>query len=146
MPFCHLTFSTVRPILRRYERTKVPEGTLGAAFRAQRWSRFLDQKQAAEEIGVTVATYCNWEVNRAEPDLRNIPAAIWFLGFDWRPKGVTLGERIRRARTAAALSIRQLAALLGVDSSTLRQCERGLHKPSRRLAAKLDAWLAHLPK
>lgn len=42
------------------------EGTLGAAFRTRRWSRGLDQKQAAEEIGVSVKTYAGWETNCQE--------------------------------------------------------------------------------
>src|SRR3990170_6866938 len=132
VPFCHRTFSVGRPVLRRYERTKVPDGTLGAAFRVRRWSRGVDQKQAAQEIGVSVKTYCGWETNRSEPDLSNIPAAIRFLGFDWRPQSVILGERIRRARTAAGLSIKALAAVVGLDPSTVGECETGLRKPSRR--------------
>lgn len=141
VPFCHLTFLAVRPSTRRYERTEVREGTLGAAFRARRWSRGLDQKAAAKEIGVTHATYCNWEVNRTEPDLRHMPAAIRFLGFDWRPKSMSLGARIRRIRTAAGLSIRTLAAIVGLDPSTLGECETGFREPSRRSAAKLEACL-----
>jgi len=59
VPFCHLAFSAPRPAIRRYERIRVPEGTLGAAFRERRWSRGLEQWEAAEEIGVSVATYRN---------------------------------------------------------------------------------------
>jgi DNA-binding XRE family transcriptional regulator len=88
--------------MRRSGRANISAETLGAAFR--RWSCGLQQRQAAAEIGISVATYCNWETNRSEPDLRNIPAAIQFLGFDWRPQGKTLGARLRRARTAAGLS------------------------------------------
>jgi DNA-binding XRE family transcriptional regulator len=110
VPFCHLTFSAARPILRQHERTKVPEGTLGAAFRARRWSRGLDQKQAAEEIGVSMKTYCGWETNRSEPDLRDIPAAIGFLGLDRKPEGDNLGARIHSARTAAGPSVAQTSS------------------------------------
>jgi transcriptional regulator with XRE-family HTH domain len=144
VPFCHLTFSAARPVLRRYERTKVPEGTLGAAFRERRWSRGLEQWQAAEQIGISVATYRNWEVNRSEPDLRHIPAAIRFLGFDWRLSDASLGARIGLARTAAGLSIKQLAARLGADPSTVSGWETGLHTPSKRFAGKLAALLSRL--
>jgi transcriptional regulator with XRE-family HTH domain len=84
VPFCHLTFSAPRPAGRRYERAKVPAGTLGAAFRERRWSRGLQQREAAEEIGVSVATYRGWEVNRSVPTVKHLPDAIAFLGFDWR--------------------------------------------------------------
>jgi DNA-binding transcriptional regulator YiaG len=134
-------FLAVRPPLRRYERLKVPEGTLGAALRVRRWSRGLEQMEAAQEIGVSVATYRGWETNRRQPDLRHIPAAILFLGFDWRERGASLGEAIRYARTAAALSIRELAAMLRVDPTTLRAWEAGLHKPSSISVARVHDWL-----
>lgn len=60
VPFCHLTFLVDRPVLRRYERTKVPDDTLGVAFRNKRWVRGLEQREAAAEIGTTLATYRNW--------------------------------------------------------------------------------------
>ena len=142
VPFCHLTFLAERPPLRRYERVKVPEGTLGAAFRERRWSRGLEQQGAAAEIGVSVKTYAGWETNSREPNLRNIPASIRFLGFDWRQHGAGLGTRIRIARTAAGLSIKQLAAVLGADASTVADWEAGLHAPSKRSATKLHKWLA----
>lgn len=122
----------------------MPEGTLGAAFRTRRWMLGLDQKLAAEEIGVSVKTYCGWETNRSEPDLRNIPAAIRFLGFDWRPQGASLAARVHRARTAAGLSIRALAAIVGLDPSTMGECETDLRKPSRRSVAKLEEWLPRI--
>jgi transcriptional regulator with XRE-family HTH domain len=144
VPFCHLTFSGGRPVLRRYERTKVPEKTLGAAFRTRRWSRGLDQKQAATEIGISVKTYAGWETNSREPDLRSIPAAIRFLGFDWRPQGVTLGARIRRARTATGLSLTELATFLKTDPATIGGWETGLHAPSNRSLVKLEEWLPRI--
>lgn len=122
----------------------MPEGTLGAAFRVRRWKRGLNQKQAAEEIGVSTKTYCGWETNRSQPDLRKIPGAIRFLGFDWRPQNTTLDARIHRTRTAAGLSIRQLGALIGADPSTVGGWEAGLQAPSRRMVAKLEEWLSRI--
>jgi hypothetical protein len=55
VPFCHLGFSVVRPVERRYERAKVAAGTRGAAFRERRWSSRLEQSEVAKEIGVSVA-------------------------------------------------------------------------------------------
>jgi transcriptional regulator with XRE-family HTH domain len=142
VPFCHLRFSAVRPVERRYERAQIPAATLGAAFRERRWSRALDQRAAADEIGISVATYRGWETNRTRPDLLNMPAAIRFLGFDWRTHDASLGARIRRARTAAGLSLRQLAARLRTDPTTVRGWEIGLHAPTVASRARLDRWLA----
>jgi transcriptional regulator with XRE-family HTH domain len=124
-------FFRLPPVARRYERVKVPEETLGAAFRAQRWRRRLEQSEAAEEIGVSVATYRGWETNRRRPDLRHIPAAIQFLGFDWRERGGSLGERLRHARTVT----------LRVDPTTLGTWEAGLRTLSRKSAAAVRDWL-----
>jgi len=35
-------------------------------------------------MGVNTATYRNWEVNRSVPAVKHLPAAIAFLGYDWR--------------------------------------------------------------
>jgi transcriptional regulator with XRE-family HTH domain len=142
VPFCHLTFSVVRGPIPRYERTKVPLGTLGAAFRQRRWSRGLEQLQAASEIGVSAATYCAWETNRREPALRHLPTAIRFLGFDWRQPPTSIGAQIHQARTAAGLSIRELAVRLRADPTTVRGWEAGLHAPSRRSVVIINEWLA----
>jgi DNA-binding transcriptional regulator YiaG len=141
VPFCHLSFSATRPAIRRYERVKVPAGTLGAAFRERRWSRHLEQWQAAHEIGVSVDTYRAWETNRRRPELRHLPAAICFLGFDWRKAASSLSEQIRRARTAAGMSIRELAAIFRVDPATLRAWEVGVHAPTAHAADLIVRWL-----
>jgi hypothetical protein len=98
---------------------------------------------AFEEIGVSVATYRDWEMDRQGPDLRNVPAAIRFLGFGWRPQNITFGARIHRTRTAAGLSITQLAALLRADQVPLASgraaCE---HHLIRRSVEKLEQWLS----
>lgn len=142
MPFCHLAFSARRPAIRRYERAKVPAGTLGAAFRERRWSRGLEQWEAADEIGVSVATYRNWEVNRSVPTVKHLPGAIAFLGFDWRVATDDFGGRVRAARTRCGFSIRQLAATLGIDPSTLARWESNEGLPSAALRAVIDDWLA----
>jgi transcriptional regulator with XRE-family HTH domain len=141
VPFCQLAFSASRPVERRYERAKIPAGTLGATFRERRWSGALEQWQAAKEIGVSVATYRNWEVNRSVPTVKHLPAAIAFLGYDWRAPNGTFGDRVRTARTGCGFSIRQLAAALGVDPSTLARWEANDGMPSAALRPVILAWL-----
>jgi hypothetical protein len=64
--FCHLAFSASRLRIRPYERAHIQAATLGAAFRERRWSRNLDQRATAAEIGVTLATYRKLGVERHE--------------------------------------------------------------------------------
>jgi DNA-binding transcriptional regulator YiaG len=141
VPFCHLTFSAARPPKHRYERAKVPVCTLGGKFRERRWQLGLEQHEAADKIGVSLAAYRSWETNRQKPDLRNVPAAIRFVGFDWRIQGASLGDQIRHARTAAGLSLRQLATQFGADPTTVREWEVGLHMPSKKWLVKVRVWL-----
>lgn len=122
---------------------KIPEGTLGALLREQRWTRGLEQRQAAVLIGTTLATYRNWETNFAAPTLKYVPGVIAFLGYDWRPQGASLGDRIRQTRTAVGLSIKQVAVVLDTDPSTISRWEAGLGVPSKRSADKLKKWLVH---
>jgi transcriptional regulator with XRE-family HTH domain len=142
VPFCHLAFSAERPPERRYERSKVPADTLGATFRERRWSRGFEQREAAAEIGVPVATYRRWEVNQAVPTLKYLPSAIAFLGYDWRPAPRSFGESLRIRRTRLGWSLRELARRAGVDWSTIRAWECGEQRPTRRLLAAVEGALA----
>jgi DNA-binding XRE family transcriptional regulator len=141
VPFCHLSFSASRPALRRYERTKVPADTLGAAFRERRWSRCLEQWQAAKEIGVSTATYRNSEVNRSGPAVKHLPGAIAFLGYDWRVSNSSFGDQLRSKRTRRGLSTRVAAKEIEVDPTTLRRCETENGAVSRSVRTRIDAWL-----
>jgi transcriptional regulator with XRE-family HTH domain len=49
------------------------------------------------------------------------------------------GQRLRLRRELAELSRKQLARLSGVAASTLRNLERGLHKPTRKTLLRLQA-------
>jgi DNA-binding transcriptional regulator YiaG len=105
----------------------------------------MEQREMAAEIGVSAATYGGWETNRRRPNLRHVPAVIRFLGFDWREPDPSLGDRIRHARTAVGLSIRELAETLTTDPATVRGWEVGLHTPSPKSLARIDHWLLHGP-
>ena len=51
--------------------------------------------------------------------------------------GQSLGEHLREQRTAAKLSLRQLADLAGVSNPYLSQIERGIKKPSAEILQQL---------
>lgn len=116
-------------------------GTLGAAFRARRAELGMEQREAAARIGVSVASYRGWEVNRREPTVSSLPGAIGFLGRDWRPIAATFGAELQRARTAAGLSLKGLARELRLDWTTLRRWEAGSSEPSTMLRGRVDEWL-----
>jgi len=142
VPFCHLTFSTVRPPLHRNERVKVPEGTLGAAFRARRRTLGLQQREVAEQLGVSSATYRGWEANRTKPSLKHLPQAVAFLGYDWRATSTSFAESLRLKRTRLGWSLRDLARRAGVDLTTVRTWERDERRPTSRALAAVEEALA----
>jgi transcriptional regulator with XRE-family HTH domain len=55
------------------------------------------------------------------------------LGAVARSPGSTLGDIIRRQREVNALSMRQLAQMVGISNPYLSQIERGLREPSERV-------------
>jgi transcriptional regulator with XRE-family HTH domain len=55
----------------------------------------------------------------------------------WTSQFEALGAFIRRQRTLANLSLRELADLASVSNAYLSQIERGLHEPSVRVLSSL---------
>ena len=98
----------------------------------------MGQQGAAAEIGVPVATYRRWEVNQAVPTLKYLPAAIAFLGYDWRPAPHSLGESLRFRRMRLGWSLRELARRAGMEWTTIRAWERGEQRPTARLLAAAE--------
>jgi transcriptional regulator with XRE-family HTH domain len=101
----------------------------------------LLQREAAERIGTRVANITNWERREHPPEIRFLPGIIRFLGYDPLPEGETLGDRIRLGREKLGLSQEKLAALLGIDPSTVWKWERQGRGPSGGLAIRLAKYL-----
>ena len=80
-------------------------------------------------LGVCRDALARWEVEPREPDRRNMPSIIRFLGYDPQPCARTLAELIRRTRRALGLNQPQMAEALGVPTGTLNAWERGLYEP-----------------
>jgi len=129
VPFCHLTFLAVRPVRCHRERAEVETGTLGAAFGARRAE---SSREAASWIGVSVATYRGWEVNRSVPAVKHLPGVIAFLGYDWRPPATTSSMALRRTRTAKGLALKALARELHIEWTTLRRWKRAKESQVKR--------------
>ena len=115
--------------------------TLGDHLRNRRLDLGLLQEEAATKLGVSSDTVRGWENNRHEPAIRHVPRILEFLGYVPFEPGPSLTERFRFARWTRGLSKRAMAARLGVDETTVRDWERGVHRPSRRNRDRLDALL-----
>ncbi len=140
LPFCHLRLKAKKPD----GRYPVQLQQLGDHVRKRRLDLGLLQREVGDRLGADTKTINNWEMGRAEPQLRFIPCILAFLGYDPRPAAATFGERLRRERTARGLSIRSLAKLLGVNETTVWKWEEGRHRPISRLRRRLDELLGPL--
>lgn len=134
-----LTFHLPKPT------TEIPV-TVGDHVRLRRRVLDINQREAAKIIGVCRDALARWEVEPREPDRRNMPSIIRFLGYDPQPPAQTFGDIIRRTRRSLGLNQPGIAKALGVPTASLRPWERGLCEPKpprkRLLEAKLEALLA----
>lgn len=97
--------------------------SVGELLRNWRLKARLTQRQVAASLGVDPLTVVNWERNNTVIEVRFYPAIIALLGFNPLPQGQTQGGRIQRARLSLGLSRKRLAALAGIDESTVAKLE-----------------------
>jgi transcriptional regulator with XRE-family HTH domain len=111
LPNCHVTLQALKPKAPGYPQAAK---TLGEHVRKRRMDLGLIQAEAAVQIGVSAASVWYWEKRRREPEIAHLPGIIAFLGYDPRPPGRTLAERLVRFREARGWSQERLAAELAV--------------------------------
>jgi len=70
-------------------------------------------------------TIWNWECNESFPQVHKIPSIIRFLGYNPLPAFQTEGERLIAARKVRGITQKQMAKLLGINSTTLARWKRG---------------------
>jgi len=99
------------------------------------------QREFADLLGVNESTITHWELNRTAPELRFLPRIIALLGFDPRPVGLTLADRLVTSRTRRGLSREAAAHLLGVDPGTLWRWESSRRSPTKAFLARVEAFL-----
>ncbi|HEY0003892.1 MAG TPA: helix-turn-helix domain-containing protein [Pyrinomonadaceae bacterium] len=129
--------STLFRVVRRF-----PRELLSEHLRARRLELGLRQRDAAQQMGVKVGTYANWEQGRDEPRTRSFPAIIGFLGYDPSPEAQTLPERIREVREREGLSQRELAERLGVAPSTVKAWEADtVRRPTPRVTRIFEEYV-----
>jgi transcriptional regulator with XRE-family HTH domain len=105
--------------------------------------RGLWQEHVAKEMGVSVATVINWEMNHTRVATRFLPKVVAFLGYDPREKSGQIGDRIRMQRERQGLSQGALAEKLGLNVSTVVAWERGrVRKLFPKVKERFEEFLA----
>jgi len=100
------------------------------------------QREVAERIRVDETTVFSWEANASNPEIRYMPAIIWFLGYNPLPEASGWGERLVRQRTNLGLSQKEAAKRLGVDAGTLARWERGDREPTGVFLGRVKRFLS----
>lgn len=99
----------------------------------------MTRLQLAQLLCVHPATVSNWEFGATSPNLRLLPKVLNYLGRDPRTASTpeALGVLLRRARTAAGLSIEELASTWSVDPTTIWKWEHGRTRPRIQHRARI---------
>jgi transcriptional regulator with XRE-family HTH domain len=119
--------------------------TIGNHIRRRRLELGWLQKEVAEAVGADTATVFGWEVLGRMPAVRFLPAIIKFLGYNPLPLEEAFSKQIRRARLTLGLSQQQLAKKVGVDESTVADCEADRRLLHSGTASRLAAVLSLVP-
>ncbi len=115
---------------------------MGDHIRRKRLDLGQGQRILARRLGVREETVHLWETGHARPLPRHYGRIVRFLGYDPEPGGANLGEWIRATRRRRGLTQAELAALIGVDEGTVADIEADRRRPSRKIAAAVEAFIA----
>lgn len=130
--------------LAQYNCTLPETDNQGARVRKARLAKSLTIRALAEASGLTPETISYIENGKNPASLSTLRAlsealevSICYLGcFESLPED-TLGQKIRKGRFCAGLTIEELAKTIGVDPGTLNKWENDKHKPLKRYLDKL---------
>ncbi len=90
------------------------------------------------------ATIYNWERHETRPPNWHVPRIIRFLGYNPIVPGRSLGESLKAGRRLLGLSRKQVAALTGLNESTLAKLEQGKsRRPSDQTLSKLAGLIGY---
>jgi DNA-binding transcriptional regulator YiaG len=127
LPSCHMTLSGAKPQPKGYP---AEPQTIGEHLKKKRMELNVLQREVADQIGIDVTTYRNWEWNRTSPLARFMPAVIKFLGYIPYVPVSDFGIWVKMVRCAIGLSQRRFAEVLGHDPVTLGSWETGKRRPA----------------
>jgi transcriptional regulator with XRE-family HTH domain len=117
--------------------------SVGEKLRNRRLILKLSQVEAAERMGVPKEYVSHWETNRYQPQIKQYPVIIAFLGYcPWDIDTGSLGGKIKMYRYLNGLSQENLATELGVSESTIYKLEGNQRKPLPGMMKKLEPILA----
>lgn len=127
------------------KRSLMRDFTIGARLKGLRTDAGLTQRQVADDLGIPVSTYSNYENDNRYPApdmLERIceffrVSGDYLLGYD--PQNV--GDRVRKCRHNAGLTQQQLADRSGVSLDVVKRMELCDERISKKSVEKVAAGL-----
>jgi transcriptional regulator with XRE-family HTH domain len=100
---------------------------IGDHIKAKRLNGRLQVKELAKILNITPATLINWEQGNNKPTTTHNKAVINFLGYCPLPTTLKLiksiGQQVRLKRMYEGLTAKQLARIIGIDTTTILRWE-----------------------
>ena len=140
MPFCRQTPLTLKA-LRAKDYSENPK-TLGQHLKKRRKELGLLQREAANQMGIGIDTFRNWERGKTEPVASQFPPVVAFLGYDPTPASSTLAARLQAKRRTLGVTFSQVARYLGWNSGTLARYVSGRWRMPPDRAKAFETFLA----
>ena len=115
---------------------------MGDHLRKTRLDRELSQGDVASILQVVTDTVTTWEMNRHHPTAKFAKSIIEFLGYlPFICDDHSLGTKLFYARLITGKTQRQVANLIGCDTSTLRCIELDQSIPLPRTRDKVQDYI-----
>lgn len=125
LPFCGLEIWSPVPFLG----IENPQ-SIGEHIKNRRLFLKLFQSDIAKILNVSEDTITYWENGRSYPQIKHYPKLIQFLGYSpFITETQTLGGRIKKYRIETGTSQEKLAAMIGVDETSILAWETNIRKP-----------------
>jgi len=107
-----------------------------------RLDRGLFQRDVASILQVDTDTVATWEMNRHQPTAKFTKPIISFLGYiPFTFEGQSLGKQLYYARLITGKTQRQVANIIGCDTSTIRCIELDKRNPFPRTCEKIETFI-----
>lgn len=134
-----ISFKAKRPINPAYP---LEIETLGDHLRKMRLDRGLLQCDVADLLQVDTNTVTTWEMNRHQPTPKFAKSIISFLGYiPFNFEVQHLGKQLYYARLITGKTQRQVANIIGCDTSTIECFELAQRIPITRTREKIQGYI-----
>lgn len=116
--------------------------TLGDHLRKVRLDRGLSQPDVAKILKVSTDMVTCWELNRNQPTAKFAKAIIDFLDYiPFKVDDCSIGKQLYYARLITGKTQKQVAKIIGCDTSNMRRIELDQRVPQDKTRGKIEDFI-----